>query len=116
MSSIKKAGMLTLVAAMLFAVAPLVAESTVELTTKEAAADNKEKEEKKKKSKPKLSVGYDDGLKFKTDDGRFSAKLNFRAQLRAVDLNSSDLPLEPDGIEPESGGQIRRPARPWETR
>lgn len=79
--------------------------TTVEAAEADASA---KKAESKKKEAPKLLASYDDGLKLKTDDGRFSAKMNFRGQFRLNDLNSSDLPLEPDGIDSESGAQVRR--------
>jgi phosphate-selective porin OprO/OprP len=71
------------------------------------AADAKATDEKDDDKKP-VKAYYKKGLHISTDDEKFSATINWRAQLRLTDLSSSDLVGEEDGVEEETGFLIRR--------
>jgi len=78
--------------------APSDPKSTAEPATQEA----------EESEGPKLEVDYKDGLKLRTTDGRFSADINLRMQLRGTDLSSSDLVGEDDPLSDETGLETRR--------
>ena len=85
------------------------AEDTLS-NTSESATETSEQETKEssESESSNLKVKYKDGIKLETTDGRFSADIGFRAQLRASDVNSSELAGQADPISEETGGEVRR--------
>jgi len=74
-----------------------------------ALAESTKDSDAEEKSKPKLVAEYDNALKLSTDDGRYSAKINFRGQFRVTDQNSSGLPMmETEALTDSWGTQVRR--------
>lgn len=68
-----------------------------------------------------IEVRYRDGLRLEATNGLFSARIRWRAQMRATKLTSGDLAGEDDGLEEETGFRIQRARfkidghayRPW---
>ncbi len=85
--------------------------------------DEEEKEEEKNEPEEgsPVEVYYKDGLHLKSKDGKFAARIRWRAQTRTTAVTSEDLVGEEDGVEEAAGFRIRRARfkldghayRPW---
>lgn len=90
---------------------------------KPAAEDEKQggKPDESSEDGSRVEVRYKDGLRLESSDGKFAARIRWRAQLRMTDLTSDDLVGEQDGVDEEAGFLVRRARfkldghayRPW---
>ena len=62
----------------------------------------------KKKEEPGVKVYYRDGLHISSEDGNYTALINWRAQMRYTDVVSPELVGEDEGIGEASGFLVRR--------
>ena len=84
-------------------------------------SEEPEEEEEDPAEGSPVEVHYKDGLRLKSRDDKFSARIRWRSQMRVTDLSSEDLVGEEDGVEEASGFRIRRARfkldghayRPW---
>lgn len=83
--------------------------------------EEKTKEDGKKKGGIPVTAEYKDGLRIKSEDGNFAARIRWRAQSRFTAVDSDELFGEEDGVDEEAGFRIRRSRfkldghayRPW---
>ncbi len=85
--------------------------------------EEQEKEEEKKAPEEgsPVEIHYKDGLHLNSQDGKFAARIRWRAQTRVSALTSDDLVGEEDGVEEAAGFRVRRARfkldghayRPW---
>jgi phosphate-selective porin len=98
-----------------------VGQQPRESESAEEGDDQDDKPEETSDEGSPVEVHYKDGLRVKSTDGKFAARIRWRAQTRVTRLTSGDIAGEQDGVEEEAGFQVRRARfkldghayRPW---
>jgi hypothetical protein len=70
--------------------------------------DASQEEEQEDSEEPPVKVEYRGGLRIDATNGKFGARIRWRAQMRYTGLTSDDIAGEDDGIEEQQGFRIQR--------
>ena len=90
------------------AVAQEAGQQQAQEGTREEEPDKEEQEEEEAPAEPPVKVEYRGGLRIEATNGKFGARLRWRAQMRYTGLTSEDIAGEDDGLEEEQGFRIQR--------